>query len=68
MMKYLKSGGSLARWGQLVILSAPLALSCAQSSANSNPVESSDMVASNDSKEAEAADMKKVILHVFGMT
>ena len=29
---------------------------------------SNDLVASNDSKEAEATDMKKVILHVFGMT
>lgn len=40
----------------------------AKAAANSDTTSDTTMVASNDSSGAEKADMKKVILNVFGMT
>ncbi len=41
---------------------------CSQGSAKAAANSDTAVVASNDSPEADKADMKKVILNVFGMT
>jgi hypothetical protein len=41
---------------------------CSQGSAKTAGTSDTTMVASNDSPGADKADMKKVILNVFGMT
>lgn len=75
-MNKSKRTSPLLRWGRVLFFTAPLLVSCASDSgAQSSPPEKaaeSDLVAAKSSggdKDAnKAADMKEVILHVFGMT
>lgn len=67
----------LLRWGKVLLLATPLLFSCAKSSsaeasASSETASEGTLVATNsaggDKDAKKDADMKEVILNVFGMT
>ena len=76
MKKISKGTGPLFRWGRVLALSAPLLISCAQSAgaqgSNSESAATGALAASSAAGAEEGAhkeaDMKEVILNVFGMT
>jgi hypothetical protein len=77
MKKQPKRTGPILRWGRALLMAAPLLLSCEKSSkAEVAPVAEAalapTLVAANSAGDDKGtdkdADMKEVILHVFGMT
>ena len=77
MKKQFQRKGPLLRWGRVLLMSAPLLLSCeksskAESAPTPEPAAEGTLVAASapgkDKGTQDKADMKEVILHVFGMT
>lgn len=77
MKKHPQRKRPVLRWARVLLMSAPLLISCEKSSnAEAAPapeaVAEGTLVAANapgkDKGTQEKADMKEVILHVFGMT